>query len=64
MAVIKADAYGHGDIEIAKVFQSEGVKLFAVSNIEEAIGLRKANIQGEILILGYTPVECAAQLIE
>ena len=34
MAVIKADAYGHGDIQIANVLQAEGVRLFAVSNIE------------------------------
>lgn len=63
MAVVKADAYGHGDAEIARVLQSEGVKLFAVSNIEEAIALRTAGIVGEILILGYTPMECSEQLV-
>lgn len=64
MVVVKADAYGHGDIEVAKVLETEGVQLFAVSNIEEAIGLRDAGIKGEILILGYTPVECVKQLLE
>lgn len=64
MAVVKADAYGHGDVEVASALQAEGVKLFAVSNIEEAIALRTAGIIGEILILGYTPVECAEQLVQ
>jgi len=53
MAVIKADAYGCGDVMVAKALQGEGVGLFAVSNIDEAITLRDAGIKGEILILGY-----------
>ena len=64
MAVIKADAYGHGDVEVASALQSEGVKLFAVSNIEEAIALRTAGIVGEILIFGYTSVECSEELVK
>lgn len=54
MAVIKADAYGHGDIHTARWLSSLGCQLFAVSNIDEAVGLREAGIEGEILILGYT----------
>lgn len=54
MAVIKADAYGHGDAMVARTLSSLGVKLFAVSNIDEAVGLRNAGISGEILILGYS----------
>lgn len=54
MAVIKADAYGHGDVHIAKWLSSLGCNLFAVSNIDEAVGLREAGIGGDILILGYT----------
>ena len=54
MAVIKADAYGHGDVLIAKWLSRLGCRLFAVSNIDEAVGLREAGIEGEILILGYT----------
>lgn len=64
MAVVKADAYGHGDVEVAQALQTEGVHLFAVSNIEEAVELRTAGITGEILILGYTPVDCAEQLVK
>ena len=54
MAVIKADAYGHGDVQIARMLSDLSVRLFAVSNIDEAVGLREAGITGEILILGYS----------
>lgn len=54
MAVIKADAYGHGDSVVAKCLSECGVDLFAVSNIDEAVGLRNSGIKGEILILGYS----------
>ncbi len=54
MAVVKADAYGHGDAMVAKALEAHGVHLFAVSNIDEAVGLRNAGIDGEILILGYS----------
>ncbi len=54
MAVVKADAYGHGDIEVARALEGEGISLFAVSNIDEAIRLREGGVLGEILILGYT----------
>lgn len=54
MAVIKADAYGHGDVQVARMLSDLGVRIFAVSNIDEAVGLREAGINGEILILGYT----------
>lgn len=54
MAVIKADAYGHGDVQVARMLSDMGVHLFAVSNIDEAVGLREGGIHGEILILGYS----------
>ena len=62
MAVIKADAYGHGDAHIAKWLSEQGCRLFAVSNIDEAVGLRNAGIEGEILILGYTSPKYAKTL--
>lgn len=62
MAVIKADAYGHGDVQVARLLSQCGVRLFAVSNIDEAVGLREAGIQGEILILGYSSVSYARTL--
>lgn len=57
MAVVKADAYGHGAVKISKALQDVGVENFAVSNVMEAVELREAGIKGQILILGYTPIE-------
>jgi len=57
--VVKANAYGHGAATLARIYQEMGADFFAVSNIEEAIELRNADITKPILILGYTPVECA-----
>ena len=62
MAVIKADAYCHGDAHIARWLSQQGCRLFAVSNIDEAVGLRNAGIEGEILILGYTSPKYAKTL--
>ncbi len=62
MAVIKADAYGHGEGDILKKLCECGIKYFAVSNLDEAISVRKHCPDGEILILGYTPPEYAHEL--
>lgn len=55
MAVVKADAYGHGAVPVARCLQKAGVNAFAVACLAEGIRLRKAGIRGTILILGYTP---------
>ena len=62
MGVVKADAYGHGDGMIAKKLAENGFSWFGVSNIEEGISLRRQGITQPILVLGYTPVECAKML--
>ncbi len=54
MAVVKAEAYGHGMFQIATYVNKMGVQAFAVATIEEGIMLRKYGISGEILVLGYT----------
>ena len=56
MAVVKANAYGHGAKEVALRLQAEGADAFAVSNLAEAVELRQSGIVKPILILGYTPV--------
>jgi len=63
-AVVKANAYGHGDRVLAPKLQELGIDHFAVSNLNEAITLRRVGIAGEILILGYTPVSMADALAE
>lgn len=55
LAVVKANAYGHGSVQIAKRLKEEGVDFFAVSSIYEAIELRQGGIYDDILVLGYTP---------
>ena len=54
MAVIKDNAYGHGDIVIANEMECLGIDFFAVSHIDEAIRLRKNGVKSDILILSYT----------
>lgn len=56
MCVVKADAYGHGAKRLSKEFSKLGADWFAVSNLEEAMQIRKAGVNKPILILGYTPV--------
>ena len=55
MAVVKANAYGHGMYEIAVNLNRMGVRAFAAATIGEGIRLRQFGVTGEILILGYTP---------
>lgn len=62
MAVVKANAYGHGDYEILTHLEKNGVKAFAVATIEEGIRLRRYGIRGMILILGYTDIHRAKEL--
>lgn len=64
IAVVKANAYGHGIISISKKLESIGIQDFAVATLEEAITLRKNNIKGNILILGYTNIENLQYIID
>ncbi len=62
MAVVKADAYGHGDEAVCRKLRELGVRWFAVSNLEEALAVRRVCTDAEIFILGYTPPECAQDI--
>ena len=64
MGVVKADAYGHGDYNVAKVLVEEGADFLGVSSLDEALALRRHFSSVPILVLGYTPPECAADLSE
>jgi alanine racemase len=52
MAVVKADAYGHGAIDVARTLAAEGVEWLAVATVTEGIELRQAGIVAPILVLG------------
>ncbi|MFV0412031.1 MAG: alanine racemase [Oscillospiraceae bacterium] len=62
MAVVKADAYGHGDVAVARTLQAAGAAGFAVSCFAEAMRLRRGGIQKPVLILGYTEPALAGRL--
>ncbi len=64
MAIVKADAYGHGAHIVAPILEKCGADFFGVSNIEEAIELREYGITKPILILGYTPSNLVDELIK
>ncbi len=55
LRVVKADAYGHGSVQVAEKLQSLGADYLAVSSIDEAMELRINDITMPILILGHTP---------
>lgn len=56
-AVVKADSYGMGSMELSKMYLENGVDMFAVAVISEAFELRKEIKNKDILVLGYTPEE-------
>ena len=60
MAVVKADAYGHGEKEILKKLNEIGIKYFAVSNLDEAISIRKTCENHEILTVSSHSVDFTA----
>lgn len=62
IAVVKANAYGHGAVKVAERLKGLGCDIFAVACLDEAIQLRGAGIDSDILILGVTPEEDAEML--
>ncbi len=64
MAVIKADAYGHGAVPVAKALAACGVDWFGVATVEEALELREAGITLPILLLGGLYMSDPAHLIQ
>ena len=64
LGVVKADAYGHGAIQVSRKLETLGADYLAVSSLDEARELRSAEIRLPILILGHTPPEMVPQLIK
>lgn len=63
LGVMKADAYGHGAVPISHALVELGADYLAVSNLEEAVQLRRGGIRAPILILGYTPPMYAENML-
>jgi len=63
LAVLKADAYGHGAITVARTAINNGVSYCGVASVNEAVRLRDGGINAPILVLGYTPAWLAREAI-
>lgn len=64
LAPVKADAYGHGAIPVARKLEALGADYLAVASLDEGIELRRAEVKAPILILGHTDPVWAGELLE
>lgn len=64
IAVVKADAYGHGAVPVARALAAEGVSRFGVALVEEGRVLREAGLCGDIVVLGGFTVDQAAEIVD
>ncbi|HKV55089.1 MAG TPA: alanine racemase [Candidatus Binataceae bacterium] len=64
MAVVKADAYGHGAAEVARSLRDEGCRHFAIATVEEAAGLRAAGVAERIYLLGGFFADQSERIVE
>ena len=64
LGVVKADAYGHGALPVARLLQEAGAEYLAVSCLDEALELRQGGVEMPILILGHTPHVYTETLID
>ena len=63
LGVMKADAYGHGAVPLSHALCELGADYLAVSNLEEAVQLRRGGVRAPMLILGYTPASFADTMV-
>jgi len=64
MAIVKANGYGHGAVQVARTAIAAGASFLSVGMFEEAVELRENGLQAPILILGFTPKEYAPYLLQ
>jgi len=64
MAVVKANAYGHGAVPVTRVALQNGASWAAVARVAEGIELRRGGIKAPILLMGYTPVPDASAIVD
>ena len=63
-AVVKADAYGHGAVPVARELETLGASYLAVSNIDECEEVRRGGVKLPVLMLGFTPADQAERILE
>jgi alanine racemase len=64
MAVVKANAYGHGAVPVARAAAEAGINWLGVAFAGEGLALRSAGLAGDILVMGYTPSHLAGEAVE
>ena len=64
LGTLKANAYGHGYMEVYKVLKENGIDFFSVATLDEAVCLRENDVKDDILVLGYIPKDFKAEAIE
>ena len=64
LGVIKADAYGHGAVPVARELEVLGASYLAVSNIDECEEVRLGGVKLPVLMLGFTPADQAERILE
>jgi alanine racemase len=64
IAVVKANAYGHGAVQVAKTALESGARRLAVNRTIEGVELRRAGLKADVLIMGYTPPETAEMIVK
>lgn len=62
--VVKADAYGHGAVQCAKIMYATGADMFAVATVSEGVQLREGGIKSPILVLNEPPIDACDTLLE
>ncbi|MDA8163656.1 MAG: alanine racemase [Desulfobacteraceae bacterium] len=63
LAMVKADAYGHGLVPVARTLAAAGARTFGVAEIEEGIALRQAGLEGEVIVLLGAPADRLDEVI-
>lgn len=64
MAVVKANGYGHGMVEVAQTALANGAGALGVARVEEALTLRRQGVAAPVLVLGYTPPDYFSELLD
>jgi alanine racemase len=64
IGIVKADAYGHGAVDVVPTLLENGVTRLAVAVISEGVELRRAGIEAPIMILGYTPISLVQDIFQ
>jgi alanine racemase len=63
MAVVKANAYGHGAVEVSRTALANGAEWLGIARVPEGVSLREAGIEAPVLILGYTTPEQYGEVV-